>query len=321
MSAAKGKTNTKTPVKETGTSLPKVTQGKAAAPAATTPAKKEGGTTEAAPAVSTTPAKGNDKNTKGGAATPKLPAIQGKEKAGAGPILKETAEKDSADKGSGTENTVAPPGADNSTAVADNSNATPAAVASLPTTADPAAAPAPAPEPPAAPPAPIIINNNGKVVLIYEQYNEQFDIKHGSTTHENIDEVYCLSFVMPNCLIHLSKHPPAIKRQLEADEKFDDLYLPEHPRGTYHGLEDDQTYYVYVEQEAQQLKRDQERMRQIAAGMAGAIKKGDGLIPKDDGRAMESCSCIYGNPCVDEYGCKDWNNRYAIAMKNGWKGF
>ena len=28
-----------------------------------------------------------------------------------------------------------------------------------------------------------------------------------------------------------------------------------------------------------------------------------------------------GNPCVDEYGCKDWDNRYAIAKINGWKGF
>jgi hypothetical protein len=37
--------------------------------------------------------------------------------------------------------------------------------------------------------------------------------------------------------------------------------------------------------------------------------------------STESCSCIYGNPCVDEYGCKDWYNRMDVAKKNGWKGF
>ena len=118
-------------------------------------------------------------------------------------------------------------------------------------------------------------NNNGKVKLIYEQYDEEFPILAGSTTQENIDEVYCLSFVMPNCKIHLSVHPPPVKRKIESDaidaskrgdEKslgeayalYKSLYLEEKPAGTYRGLENDKTYYVYVEQEAEQLARDQE---------------------------------------------------------------
>jgi hypothetical protein len=169
-------------------------------------------------------------------------------------------------------------------------------------------------------PEPEPIPQNGKVTLIYEQYNEQFDIVNGSTTHENIDEVYCLSFVMPGCLIHLSKHAPGVKRQLEIEEKFDDLFFKEDPRGTYHGLEVDHTYYVFVEQEAEQLARDQaitkQRLQTHESG-GNAGKK----LEKDDGRVLESCSCIYGNPCVDEYGCKDWTNRFAVASKNGWKGF
>lgn len=171
------------------------------------------------------------------------------------------------------------------------------------------------PSPPVKPP------QNGKVTLIYEQYNEQFDILNGSTTHENIDEVYCLTFVMPNCLIHLSKLNPQEKRKLEAEGNLD-FFIEENPRGTYHGLEVDMTYYVYVEQEAEQLARDQARMKQIASSMEGAKKKDpNGDLVKDDGRVLESCSCIYGNPCVDEYGCKDWDNRFAVATKNGWKGF
>lgn len=161
---------------------------------------------------------------------------------------------------------------------------------------------------------------NGTVTLIYEQYNEKFDISDGSTTSEAIDEVYCLSFVMPNCKIQLSVFSPTDKRKLDETGNID-VFVKEEPEGTYLGLASDCTYYVYVVQEAEQLSRDQERMRRIAEGMEGSKKPDDGIIKPDDGRGMESCSCLYGNPCVDEYGCKDWGNRYAIAMANGWKGF
>ena len=30
---------------------------------------------------------------------------------------------------------------------------------------------------------------------------------------------------------------------------------------------------------------------------------------------------IKGNPCMDADACQDWNNRYDVAKKNGWKGF
>ena len=39
--------------------------------------------------------------------------------------------------------------------------------------------------------------------------------------------------------------------------------MKEDPRGTYHGLENNKTYFVYVEQETEQLKRDQENMKRI----------------------------------------------------------
>lgn len=168
-----------------------------------------------------------------------------------------------------------------------------------------------------------VIENNGKVKLIYERYDEEFAIVNGTTTQENIDEEYCLSFVMPDCHIHLSKHEPAVKRELEANGELNELYIHEDPPGTYHGLRNNEVYYVYVEQEALQFARDQERMKHVAASMEGAVQKDENgdIIKPDDGRGMESCSCIYGNPCVDEYGCKDWTNRYAVAKKNGWKGF
>ncbi|KAG1687987.1 hypothetical protein DVH05_004506 [Phytophthora capsici] len=160
------------------------------------------------------------------------------------------------------------------------------------------------------------INGTGLVKLIYESYDELFAIENGSTTQANIDEVYCLSFMMPNCLVRLSQHPNPERFQREESGVFDSL-VREDPQGTYHDLETDRTYYVVVEQEADQLRRDQEAAKALWDGEIQKQKKTE----KEDGRGFESCSCIYGNPCVDEYGCRDWHSRFAVATKNGWKGF
>lgn len=56
-------------------------------------------------------------------------------------------------------------------------------------------------------------------------------------------------------------------------------------------------------------------------GAGGDEGVGGGAMMDDGRNGLESCSCIYGNPCVDEYGCKDWHSRYAVAKANGWKGF
>ena len=34
------------------------------------------------------------------------------------------------------------------------------------------------------------------------------------------------------------------------------------------------------------------------------------------GRSGESCSCLYGNACVDAYMCRDWARRYEVAERN-----
>ncbi|RLN98984.1 hypothetical protein BBJ28_00000964 [Nothophytophthora sp. Chile5] len=160
------------------------------------------------------------------------------------------------------------------------------------------------------------LNGNGMVKLIYEHYDELFPIEDGSTTQTNIDEVYCLSFVMPNCLVRLSRHPNPERFQREESGQFDSL-VGEDPRGTYHDLEKDQVYYVVVEQASDQLRLDQEATKARWASEGND----QGQAGKNDGRGFESCSCIYGNPCVDEYGCRDWHSRFAVATKNGWKGF
>lgn len=158
--------------------------------------------------------------------------------------------------------------------------------------------------------------DDGYVTLVYEQYNELFPITKGSITQEIIDDLYCLTFVMPNCKLHLSSLSPQEKHNCDVNGTTD-YYVMENPTGTFCKLKAGGTYYVYVEQDAKELLKESMSKK----SNVDLIKDDEIEIIRDDGRVMESCSCIYGNPCVDEYGCKDWDNRFAIATENGWKGF
>lgn len=80
------------------------------------------------------------------------------------------------------------------------------------------------------------------------------------------------------------------------------------------------TVVIVLTQNAMPLQVVEGMREDAAVGDSG--RQGASEDRRDDGRnGLESCSCMYGNPCVDEYGCKDWDSRYAIARANGWKGF
>jgi len=102
---------------------------------------------------------------------------------------------------------------------------------------------------------------NGKVVIKYEQYAEEFDIVDGSTTAAKIDDEYCLSFVMPKCKIFLSPCSPIEKTErarrarsfpspLTASDRYLEkgidafFYVEEDPKQTYQGLEKGNTYWA-----------------------------------------------------------------------------
>eukprot|EP00600_Ochromonadales_sp_CCMP1393_P010026 CAMPEP_0174956132 /NCGR_PEP_ID=MMETSP0004_2-20121128/1360_1 /TAXON_ID=420556 /ORGANISM="Ochromonas sp., Strain CCMP1393" /LENGTH=280 /DNA_ID=CAMNT_0016204123 /DNA_START=70 /DNA_END=909 /DNA_ORIENTATION=- len=137
------------------------------------------------------------------------------------------------------------------------------------------------------------IHNNGSVKLLYVMYDEEFSIKQGSLT-----------------------------QAVEDGHTFEEIYVAEGPSGTFHGLIDGKSYYVYVEEEAQQLLRDQLRTKQAAESLKQQQQKdvgGSVSVVRDDGRSgLDSCTCIYGTPCLDEYGCRNWSQRFMIAQQNGW---
>eukprot|EP00928_Gymnodinium_smaydae_P026348 TRINITY_DN20726_c0_g1_i2.p1 TRINITY_DN20726_c0_g1~~TRINITY_DN20726_c0_g1_i2.p1 ORF type:complete len:119 (-),score=14.70 TRINITY_DN20726_c0_g1_i2:171-527(-) len=107
---------------------------------------------------------------------------------------------------------------------------------------------------------------------------------------------------MPGCFIHL------------ADREFahgeDHVYLQEDPPGAFVGLLAGETYWCYVQQDAEQEKRDQERMR---AQWAGGVATGIG--DRDTGKLL--CTCCEGTPCYGEQQkvCLDWENRFKIAER------
>lgn len=176
---------------------------------------------------------------------------------------------------------------------------------------------APLAEAPPVPVDPTLLN--GQVQLLYEQYDEFFPLLDGCISQADIDEVYCLTFVMPGCRLHLSLSSPAERTRL-LNEGSDITYLPETPDGVFSGLVTSSVYYIYVEQEVERLLRDQvETQQRLSGAQVTVLISGHDQGTHND--FYEKCSCIYGNPCVNEYICKDWNNRYAIATKHGWKGF
>jgi len=163
---------------------------------------------------------------------------------------------------------------------------------------------------------------NGKVTLLYELYKEKFSIKAGTITKANIDDVYGFSDVMPNCRLRLSSLSPSQVREkiIEVTEKPQtsaNIFLPEKSDGTYCDLRNDHSYYVYVEQDSAELEREKaERDKRVTTDTSCCSE-----VRRDDGRGFDSCTCIYGAPCVDEYGCKDWSKRFEVAFANGWAGF
>jgi len=168
-----------------------------------------------------------------------------------------------------------------------------------------------------------ITPQNGEVTICYNHYKKKFNILNGSTSSANIDEEYCLSFVFPNCKLHLSLYSP---NDYSYEEKglSSRPMMAEKPEGVYQDLVPDAVYWLHIEEDASENKayiKRQEAFAQEQAVKRAAQEANENALNGLVVEKKESCSCIEGNPCAESYCCKDWTNRFEVAKRHGWKGF
>lgn len=92
---------------------------------------------------------------------------------------------------------------------------------------------------------------------------------------------------------------------------------------TFTGLTPGSTYWIGILEDAEEAAASEARSAAAYAAREAARASKPAPLPGGDGivrERLESCSCIEGNPCMDAYGCKDWNNRYEVAKAHGWRG-
>jgi hypothetical protein len=160
----------------------------------------------------------------------------------------------------------------------------------------------------------LLQRSEGEVTINYQMYNELFPVSGNDLTASRIDEDYGLSDVMPGCRIMLSQiDSKARTLYCNAHKGVEAPWVREDPVGTFRELLAGETYFCIVIENPAQYARDMEAL--------AARLKTEGVVVFPKEQRMEGCSCLYGNPCLDQYICKDWDSRFAVAKQNGWKGF
>ena len=87
-----------------------------------------------------------------------------------------------------------------------------------------------------------LAKRNGKVTCKYEMYTEEFEIKDGALEAAVVDDVLALSFVMPNCKIHLCDISPQERMEGEEEPGYEPRpFVWEEPEGTFRELETGKT--------------------------------------------------------------------------------
>ena len=139
-------------------------------------------------------------------------------------------------------------------------------------------------------------------------YNESFPVSKNSITAARIDDDYGLTDIMPGCKIRLSALSSERRTMYLNGSSREAPWIKEEPEGTFQELLAGETYYCIVIEDAAQYKKD----------MADMVKKNAGVAKDTEQKPrQEGCSCLYGNPCQDQYVCLDWDHRWEVALKNG----
>ena len=166
------------------------------------------------------------------------------------------------------------------------------------------------------------------IVVTYSHYKTAFPCRNGVVRWPSIDEEYAISFIFKGDFAkRVRAYPPGVTTA--NSEKAPLLVLAKGKKGVDDfGDADaalDEDYWLGLSSEFEG-KYTLEVDEDVAAGLGVETRDGPLVLESSGGdlplgqRKTEGCSCLFGNPCQDKYVCKDWNNRFEVAKKNGWKG-
>ena len=166
------------------------------------------------------------------------------------------------------------------------------------------------------------------IIVTYSHYKTAFPCRNGVVRWPSIDEEYAISFIFKGDFAkRVRAYPPGVTTA--NSEKAPLLVLAKGKKGVDDfGDADaalDEDYWLGLSSDFEGkyvLEVDED----VAAGLGVETRDGPLVLESSGGdlplgqRKTEGCSCLFGNPCQDKYVCKDWNNRFEVAKKNGWKG-
>jgi hypothetical protein len=146
----------------------------------------------------------------------------------------------------------------------------------------------------------------GEVMVRYNHYKKTFKIAEGVLDWNDVNEEYALSFVFKGAfgrtVVNMQTEQPVVQEG-----------------NRYKGLKLGVEYRLDIEEDPTTIIAPSKPYVASSAGVTGRVLEssdGDGMFAD-----KASCSCVYGNPCAVSYNCEDWNNRFDVAKRNGWKGF
>ncbi|KAL4474941.1 hypothetical protein ABPG74_001637 [Tetrahymena malaccensis] len=129
-----------------------------------------------------------------------------------------------------------------------------------------------------------------------------FTIKDGSVSYDLVDDELALSFAYEKGYQFFL----TVEKDGKPDESISFFSQGSGKGKTFNNLQAGTTYWcVVLKNDAAESKRKAYKVDESSFGGS-----------KSNEKRGEGCSCLYGNPCVDQYVCLDWNNRFTIAKQN-----
>ena len=121
-----------------------------------------------------------------------------------------------------------------------------------------------------------------------------------------MDDGYCINFNAPGSTLELIEVKPSVRKELQI-KNIDTPFVEKDRSGnrwlnmrtTTNEKTEMKIYYVVVFQYATQRESDQRKVTGNEGNERSAQQQEHSHL------LAEGCSCLFGNPCLDEYNCDD----------------